>query len=174
VGHYIHRSLIYPWFRSSFSRKWPLESVIYHAVTNCITSTIAFHGIIFAVGSLHWSIQLLLALGFVGCAVGAGIHDYKLCALRRSGDSGYQVPHGLLFQWVSGPHYLFEVIQWLFFLPFLEYGFPMATFGIYLLVNVTARAESVHDAYTKRLFRNKYPDDRTAYIPFVKNSRWLI
>jgi hypothetical protein len=174
IAHFIHRSLIYPWFRSSFSKKWPLESLIYYTVSNIVSSTIAFHGIIFGPSSIHIAFQLLAALGFVGCAVVAGIHDYKLCALRKSGDTGYQVPHGLLFQWISGPHYLFELLQWCCFLPFLEYGFGMATFGMQCMVNLTGRAESVHDAYTKRLFKNKYPEDRTSYIPFIKNTRLLI
>jgi hypothetical protein len=174
VCHFIHRSLIYPWFRSSFSKKWPLESVIYYTVSNLVSSTIAFHGIIFGAGQIHIAFQILAAVGFFGCAVVAGLHDYKLCALRKSGDTGYQVPHGLLFQWISGPHYLFELLEWCFFVPFLEYGFPMATFGVLFMVNLTGRAEAVHDAYTKRLFKNKYPEDRTSYIPFIKNSKFLL
>jgi steroid 5-alpha reductase family enzyme len=137
-------------------------------------ATIAYHGTIFGGVAIHIAFQLLLGLAFIACAIGAGLHDYKLCKLRRSGENGYAIPHGLLFQWVSGPHYLFELLQWVAFLPFLPFGFQMATFGMFILVNVTGRAEAIHDAYVKKLFKNKYPEDRCAYIPYIKNSRYLI
>jgi hypothetical protein len=174
IGHLVHRSMIYPWFRRVQSKPWPLESALYFWITNFFVSTVAVRGIIF--GGVRWPIalQLLLAVGFIACAIGCGMHDYKLCGLRRVGDSGYQVPHGLLFKWVSGPHYLLELLQWGCYIWFFPIGFLLATFGMWLVVNITGRAESNHDAYVKKLFRNKYPEDRTPYIPFVMQSRWLL
>jgi steroid 5-alpha reductase family enzyme len=142
-------------------------------VSNFLIATIAAREVIFGGVRPPFPVQLLLAAGFVACAIGAGLHDYKLCALRKAGNTGYQVPHGLLFKWLSGPNYAFELVQWLLYLPFLPIGFLMATFAIWLMTNLTGRAEAVHDAY-KKLFKNKYPEDRWPYIPFVKNSRWLI
>jgi hypothetical protein len=174
VAHYVHRSLIYPWFRSSFSKRWPLESVLYHAITNTLCATIAFHQTIFGLGNMHWTLQAVLTLCFVSSAVGAALHDYRVCGLRRSGENGYQIPRGLLFKWVSGPQYLCELIQWLLFMPFLGYGFPMATFAVYHLVNITGRAEAVHEAYVRKLFKNKYPEERTPYIPLLRGSKYII
>jgi hypothetical protein len=174
IGHYVHRSLIYPFFRSTQSKPWPLESFLYFFFINTCLGTIAARGLIFGGIRLPLFIQLPLSIGFVVCAVGAGIHDYKLCLLRKSGDTGYQVPQGLLFKWVSGPNYLLELLQWIFFIWFLPIGFLMMVFGMWLLVNISGRAEWNHDAYTKRLFRNKYPEDRCPYVPFVEKSRWLI
>jgi steroid 5-alpha-reductase/3-oxo-5-alpha-steroid 4-dehydrogenase 1 len=174
IGHYVHRALVYPWFRKPQSKVWPLESFLYYLVSNFMLATIAARGVIFGGVRPPIIVQLPLAAGFIACAVGAGLHDYKLCALRKAGDTGYQVPHGLLFKWLSGPNYALELVQWALYLPFLPTGFLMATFAIWLMANITGRAEAVHDAYTKKLFKNKYPEDRCPYIPFVKNSRWLI
>ena len=174
LAHYAHRVLVYPWFRSRQSKPWPLESVIYFAVTNFIVGITFARALIFG-GTKHpiW-LQLILAGACVCFAICAGIHDYKLCSLRTAGDSGYQIPQGLLFKWVSGPNYLMELLEWTVYLFYLPFGFYMAVTGIWLLVNITGRAEANHDAYTKRLFKSRYPEDRCPYVPFIKNSRYVI
>lgn len=174
LAHYVHRALIYPWFRSSQSKPWPLESVLYFAVTNFVLGITFARALIFG-GTKHpiW-LQLILGAACVCFAIVAGIHDYYLCSLRKAGDTGYQIPKGLLFTWISGPNYLMELLEWLAYLPFLPFGFYMVVCAIWLLVNITGRAEANHDAYVKRLFKSKYPEDRCSYIPFIKNSRYII
>ncbi|KAH0785883.1 3-oxo-5-alpha-steroid 4-dehydrogenase [Histomonas meleagridis] len=132
---------------------------------------------IFSGKELNRSIQILLSVLFIGFAIANAYFDYKLCALRRAGDQGYQVPHGLLFEYVSGPHYLFELLEWLSYIFFFPFGFGFATAGIWLLAAITGRAESNHDAYLKKniLPKNvKYPTGRAPYIPFIENSKYLI
>lgn len=175
LGHYVHRTLIYPWFRKTSSKVWPLETLIYFAVTNFLLGITFARGLIFGGTRHHIAIQCACAVVFIACAIVAGVHDYKLCALRRAGDNGYQIPQGLLFTWISGPNYLFELLQWVAYLVFLPFGFYTAVTGIWVAVNVTGRAEANHDAYVKKLFKNgKYPEDRAPYVPFVKNSRYLL
>jgi hypothetical protein len=174
IVHYIHRGLIYPWFRRSQSKPWPLETFLYFLVEKFLETTIVGRALIFDSVRHHVALQLFLCVGVIGCAIVAGVHDYKLCGLRKSGDTGYQIPQGLLFKWISGPNYLFELLEWCFFIWFLPINIVLATFAALVLVNISGRAEWNHDAYVKRLFKNKYLDDRCPYIPFVMKSRWLI
>ena len=174
LGHYVHRALIYPWFRSTKSNPWPLESVIYFFATNFIVGYSCVGALLYGGVKRHMAVQILLAVLFVACAVVAGIHDYRLCALRLAGPKGYQIPKGLLFTWISGPNYAFELLQWIAYIFFLPFGWPMAVVGMWLAVNITGRAEANHEAYVKKIFKSKYPDERCPYVPFVKNSRYVL
>lgn len=178
IAHYIHRALIYPWFRKSFSKPWPLESVLYFFISNFLVALEISHTLIFGGKELNIYIQILVAFAFVAFAFAAAVHDYYLCSLRTSGDLGYKVPQGLLFKWVSGPNYLFEILQWCCYLVFFPLGLPLFIIGIWLLSNLSGRAESNHEAYTskKKIFPSgvKYPEDRAPYIPFVQQSKYLI
>jgi steroid 5-alpha reductase family enzyme len=147
---------------------------VYFFLAKFFEATIVSHALIFGGVRHHLALQLFLGAGMIGCAIVAAVHDYKLCSLRKSGDTGYQIPKGLLFRWVSGPNYLFELLEWVFFIWFLPMSLVLVAFGLLVMANVTGRAESNHDAYVKRLFKNKYPDDRCPYIPFVMKSRYLI
>lgn len=178
TAHSVHRALIYPWFRKSFSKPWPLETFLWYTFSNFVIGVTSARLLIFSPATWNKYVEILIAVGFIGFAIGAAIHDYKLCSLRLVGDHGYQIPKGLLFKWISGPNYALEILQWVCFIAYFQFGIAMATVGCFWLINLTGRAESNHDAYTKKnLFGNKairYPDDRTAYIPFIKNSRYFL
>ena len=173
IAHYIHRGLVYPFFRSTSSKPWPLESFLYFLITNVCESILLARTQTFSGVNRPIYVKILLAILFIAAAVVAAIHDYKICALRTTGNTGYKIPSGLLFKWVSGPNYLFEIIQWAVYCFFLGGSLSTISFGLWLLVNISGRAEATHAWYTT-FFKTKYPKDRTAYIPFVKNSRWFL
>ena len=173
IGHYIHRTLIYPWFRKSHSKKWPIESLIFYTATNFVIGSTAARVQIFGGSKIPLWGELIITCLFICFAIGTAIHDYILCSLRSAGDRGYQIPQGLLFKWVSGPNYLLELLQWVSYAFFMPFNSGTAVFGLWLLVNISARAESNHQWY-QNVFKTKYPVDRTAYLPFIKNSRWFL
>jgi protein-S-isoprenylcysteine O-methyltransferase Ste14 len=90
----------------------------------------------------HWLLDsrfllgaLLFLLGFAICRHS----DALLRRLRQPGQSGYQIPRGGLFQWVSAPNYLGEIIEW--------GGWALATwsvsglaFFVWVLANLVPRA----------------------------------
>lgn len=178
LAHYAHRALIYPWFRKTLSKPWPLESVLYFFFYNLITGLTISHTLIFSGKELNIYIQILIAVFCIACAIVAGVHDYYLCTLRSAGDLGYRIPNGMLFKWVSGPNYLFELLEWCAYAFYMPFGLGLAVFGVWYLSNITGRAESNHDAYIskKKIFPQgtKYPEDRAPYIPFVYKSKYLI
>lgn len=174
ILHYIHRIFIYPWFRKSISKKWPLESLLFYFFSNFQIGLLISHMLIFDGKSLNIFLQIFLAILFIACACVAGFHDYYLCSLKQAGRDqfGYQIPQGFFYKWISGPNYAFEMLQWITYLPFLSWGFDFVVCGLWLLTNLASRAESNHESY-KKIFKTKYPEERTPYIPFVKDSKIL-
>ena len=84
--------------------------------------------------------------------------------LRAPGESGYKIPSGGLFRFVSCPNYLGEILEWS--------GFALATwsvaglsFAAFTLANLLPRALSNHRWYQKTF--PEYPEDRRALVPFL-------
>ena len=190
IGHYIHRALIYPFFRKVYSKPWPLESVLYYFVCNTITGLLTSHVLIFSGKTLNIYIQIVLALLFIAFAVAAGVHDYILCSLRSAGPQGYRIPYGYMFKYVSGPNYLFELLEWIVYFFFLPWTLQTVLIIAFYYMNITARAETNHMSYcTKRKESNnfweksrvtkifpkgtKYPEERAPWFPFVHASKFI-
>ena len=90
--------------------------------------------------------------------------DRSLRLLRAPGETGYKIPHGGLFERVSCPNYLGEIIEWS--------GWALATwsiaglsFAIWTFANLVPRSRAHHQWYREN-FPN-YPTDRRALIPGV-------
>jgi protein-S-isoprenylcysteine O-methyltransferase Ste14 len=90
--------------------------------------------------------------------------DRALRRLRAPGETGYKVPRGGAFEWVSCPNYLGEVVEWA--------GWALATwsvaglaFAVYTAANLVPRALS-HHAWYRREFPD-YPPGRRAVIPYL-------
>lgn len=171
IIHYAHRVGVYPFSRSLKSKPWPLESVLYYSLVNCITGyTIAFM-IIFDYKALALFVKILLTVLVGLSAFCAAVHDYQLSFLRAAGDSGYRIPSGLCFKWVSCPNYEFEMLQWIFYACYFHLGTPVISFVLWQFANLSARSKSSHEAYQK-IFLSKYPEKRTAMIPFLYEPRF--
>lgn len=108
-------------------------------------------------------VVLGLALFLVG--FGINVHaDAVLRGLRKPGETGYRVPHGGLYGWVSSPNYFGEILEWV--------GFAIAAqslaawaFAAFTFANLAPRAISNHRWY--RTTFADYPTQRRALIPFV-------
>ena len=126
--------------------------------------------------------QFLLGLGIflIGMATNI-IHDHYVFHLRRQSDGKlkkdgidpstlpaakrYVIPRGLLFDYVSCPAYLGEIVEWL--------GWAIASntsggwcFAAYTFCNVFPRGVMAHRWYLET-FGDAYPKNRRAVIPFV-------
>jgi len=115
-------------------------------------------------------VQLLGLAWFALAEAGNARAHLMLRALRTPGGREKAIPRGFLFERVSCPHYLFEILSWA--------GFNLVTqtwAGVaFMLVGagiLVAWAQSRHVAYRKEFDgqdgRELYPVQRRALVPFV-------
>jgi very-long-chain enoyl-CoA reductase len=90
--------------------------------------------------------------------------------LRPVGTKQRVIPHGFLFERVSCPHYLFEILSWLGFALLTETWAARAFCAVGAGI-LGAWAHTRHVAYRKDFDgnegREKYPEGRRALIPGV-------
>ncbi|MCB9682515.1 MAG: DUF1295 domain-containing protein [Alphaproteobacteria bacterium] len=166
--HYVHRTFIFPFRAQSQGKTVPLSIAALAFGFNCLNAWINA----IWVGSLatypdDWMLHATTWIGtllfFVGLLTNIW-SDTVLMRLRRDGHTGYHVPRGGLYELVSCPNYLGELIEWL--------GWAIATwstaglaFFLFTAANLLPRAITNH-AWYKHTFPD-YPEDRKAVIPFV-------
>lgn len=170
-GHYFHRTFIYP-FRirpkpgaglrlGILSNGMPLN-----AANGFINGWyISQYGDHLYRTSWLWDPRFILGviIFFAGFAL-AKQSEHILANLRKPGETGYKIPKGGAYRWVSNPHYLGELIQWSGF-AIACWSVPAAAFVFLTLANLLPRAIS-----NQRWYHEKFPDypkQRKALIPFV-------
>lgn len=88
--------------------------------------------------------------------------DNRLIHLRQPGETGYKIPRGFLFEYVSSPNLLGEIIEWAGF-ALMAWNLPALSFWIWTLANLVPRAKSHHEWY-KQQFED-YPVERKIVFP---------
>lgn len=167
--HYVHRAWIFPFRLHSPGRSMPIAVMLMAVVFN--STNAGLNGLqLFVWGpaqAASWLGDPRLWLGLLLFGVGLVVNlqsDTILIGLRRGADSGYRVPHGGLFRWVSCPNYLGEILEWT--------GWALATwslaglsFAVWTVANLAPRALAHHRWYRAQFA--DYPAERRALIPFV-------
>ncbi|KAJ1977024.1 hypothetical protein H4R34_003751 [Dimargaris verticillata] len=182
VVHYINRSWVYPLrnpHRSPMHVGVMLSAVFFNVINGYVNGRWVSHfGEYPADAILSWHGLAGLAL-FVGGLVGNVHSDNILMGIQRSkrqktqlatkghdtaSQSRYVIPRNGLFEWVSSPHYLCELLEWT--------GYAIATrstaawlFVLFAMANLGPRAIQCHRWY-KTHFAN-YPPARKAIIPYL-------
>ncbi|KAM3325617.1 steroid 5-alpha-reductase DET2 [Capsicum chacoense] len=101
---------------------------------------------------------------FVGGMAANVWADRVLLGLKREG-VGYKVPRGGLFEYVSCPNYLGEIVEWLGW-ALMTWSWAGLGFFLYTFANLVPRARFNHEWYLKK-FGEDYPRKRKAVIPFL-------
>ncbi|XP_063154788.1 3-oxo-5-alpha-steroid 4-dehydrogenase 1 isoform X1 [Candoia aspera] len=106
-------------------------------------------------------------LGIAGWLGGLLINmhsDNILRNLRKPGETGYKIPRGGMFEYVSGANYFGEILEWC--------GFALAcntlestAFAVSTLLVLGSRAHMHHQWYLNKF--EDYPRSRKIVIPFV-------
>ncbi|MBE2251004.1 MAG: DUF1295 domain-containing protein [Myxococcus sp.] len=112
-----------------------------------------------------WLLDPRFLIGAAVFLLGLGINwwaDAVLRGLRAPGESGYRVPRGGLYELISCPNYLGELLEW--------FGFALAAwslaglaFAVFTFANLAPRARAHHRWYRERF--PDYPASRRALIP---------
>src|SRR5207302_1373799 len=90
--------------------------------------------------------------------------DRLLARLRHPGETGYRVPHGGLYRFVSCPNYLGEIVEWIGW-AVASWSPPGLAFAAWTIANLAPRARA-HHAWYRRSFPD-YPPARRALVPGV-------
>lgn len=165
--HYVHRAFVYPFTLRTAGKRMPVAVASMAVVFNLINAGTNAYWI----GSLSggygaaWLADPRFVAGcamFVGGAVLNKHADAILGSLRAPGTTGYSIPRGGAFAWVSCPNYLGEIVQWT--------GWALATwslaglaFAAWTVANLAPRARANH-AWYRATFPD-YPPDRRALLP---------
>lgn len=164
--HYFHRSIIYAFLTRG--RPIPLIIVV-HAVIFC-----SLNGFLQGHFLLHcarfedtWLTRARLTAGIVVFALGMiiNIHsDYILRGLRKPGEVIYRVPHGGMFEFVSGANFFGEIVEWCGY-AVAVWSLPAFAFAFFTICSIGPRACMHHRNYQQRF--EDYPRSRKAIIPFI-------
>ena len=166
--HYLNRTFVFPFRVRAGGRKTPLVVVasgfFFNAINAYINARFVSEFGEYAAGWLTDPRFLAGALIFLA-GLALNLHaDNTLMHLRRPGETGYSMPQGGAFRFVSCPNYLGEILEWL--------GWAIATwslcglaFMLFTVANLAPRARSNHRWYVETF--DDYPAQRRALIPGV-------
>ena len=90
--------------------------------------------------------------------------DTMLIDLRKPGETGYKIPNGFLFKYISSPNLFGEIVQWLGF-AVIAWNIPALGFFIWTYANLVPRAKNHHEWYHQNF--NDYPKNRKVIFPFL-------
>jgi 3-oxo-5-alpha-steroid 4-dehydrogenase 1 len=167
--HYVYRAFIYPLRRQSAGREMPLSVVLMAVAFNCVNGYLNGRWLFSFSGGYpnSWLVTAPFVIGAVLFAGGLIVNrrsDATLHQLRSANPSGYKIPQGGFYRWVSSPNYLGEIVEWC--------GWAIATwslaglsFALWTAANLAPRARSNHLWYRQQF--PDYPRDRKALIPWV-------
>ena len=170
LSHYLYRTFVYPFrmrARPGDVMPWlPFLMAIVFNVLNGAANAAGIAGVTgepaVAEGELGRFVAGLM-LFFAGMYINRRA-DAVLVALRPPGETGYRIPRGWLYEWISCPNYLGETLMWL--------GFAVAAnttaawaFAAFTVANLWPRALSHHRWYRDTF--EDYPARRKAIVPYV-------
>lgn len=166
--HYLDRSIIFPIRIQTKGKKMPLLIMIFALGFNLSNGFLfGYYLGNFKVYTLNWLTTPQFIIGTLIFITGAVINKYAdtiLINLRKPNETGYKIPYGGLFKYVSCPNLFGEIVQWFGF-AVLTWSLPGLAFFVWTFANLVPRAISHHKWYLSH-FEN-YPKERKAVIPFI-------
>lgn len=168
--HYINRTLIFPFRTRTRGKKMPISIPLMAMFFNSMNGFFLGYGIAYMFPGqydLAWLShpQSMVGIALFLCGFLINIDsDNRLLNLRKPGETGYKIPWGGLYKWVSCPNYFGEILEWSGY-AILLWNLPAVSFLIWTIANLLPRAISHHSWY-KGHFAD-YPPKRKALIPYL-------
>lgn len=168
IIHYTNRTLVYPFRIRTRGKKMPWVIVLSAIFFNCVNAGLNGYFLSHfdpydAASFVDWNFYAGIALFISGFLINQR-SDHMLIHLRKPGESGYKIPTGFLFKYVSCPNLLGELIQWSGF-AIMAWNYPALSFLIWTGANLIPRALGHHRWYKKHF--DDYPENRKSLIPGV-------
>ena len=168
VMHYFNRSAIYPMRIKTSGKKIPVfivaSAILFNSFNGWSNGTYLGSG--WGVYANDWLVDPRFIIGILVMAVGVVINlrsDDILIKLRSSSETNdYHIPRGGLFEKVSCPNFLGEIIEWTGF-AIACWNLPALGFAVWTAANLIPRALSHHRWYREKF--PDYPEARRAILP---------
>ncbi|XP_072139116.1 3-oxo-5-alpha-steroid 4-dehydrogenase 1 [Mobula birostris] len=167
ICHYSQRSLLFP-FLIRGGKSTPL-STFATALLFCICNGYlqAMNLVKHAVYTSDWITDPRFltgsALWFLGLLV--NLHsDNILRNLRKPGETGYKIPQGGLFEYVTAANFFGEIVEWMGF-AVACWSLPSTAFAVFTFLMLVTRAVQHHRWYLEKF--EDYPKTRKILIPFM-------
>jgi 3-oxo-5-alpha-steroid 4-dehydrogenase 1 len=169
VIHYFNRSIVYPFRIKTDGKVMPVIIALSAISFNTInTWIVASHlGENWQMYNTAWIYTPQFIVGIILFVSGFVINqysDYLLINLRKPGETGYKIPRGFLFEYISCPNLFGELIEWIGFF-IMTWSLPTFTFALWTFANLAPRAVAHHNWYKEKF--SDYPAGRKAFIPFI-------
>jgi 3-oxo-5-alpha-steroid 4-dehydrogenase 1 len=165
--HYVQRAFVYPFLMRGAARM-PLAIPAMAIAFNTLN---AYVNALWISQVGHYTTDWLTDPRFIAGAVlflgGLAVNlrsDQILRNLRGPGETGYKIPVGGAYRWVSSPNYLGEIVEWLGW-ALATWSFAGLAFAAYTMANLVPRALANHRWYRERF--PDYPPQRRAIVPYL-------
>ena len=151
IFHYTNRTLIYPFRIKATDKKMPLVIMLNAILFNLMNA--GLNGYFLAelanptTYSSDWLSSPQFIFGGILFVLGVMINwrsDTILINLRKPGETGYKIPKGFLFDYISSPNLFGELIEWTGF-AIMAWNLPGLTFMVWTFANLVPREKNHHD-----------------------------
>ncbi len=162
--HYIDRAFIYP-FRLRSNKNMPLITLLCGILFNVSNGYLnarylSLFGPQYPISWIsHWPFGVGITLFVLGFVI-----NRKSDNILLNIGSSYKIPNGFLFNYISCPNYLGEVLQW-FGWAMATWSLPGLAFALFTASNLIPRAFTHHKWYKNHF--TDYPEKRKAMVPFL-------
>jgi len=169
--HYFQRSFIYPCLTRGkpYPALYWFLALVFCSVNGTLQSLDLLYGGYFEGDDFAAAMSPRAIIGLCVFLFGMFTNiqsDHILRNLRKPGETGYKIPKGGMFRFISGSNLWGELVEWL--------GFAIATgtlgaivFSVFCFVGIGSRCIATHDWYVRK-FPNDYPSlGRKKMIPFI-------
>ena len=165
--HYLNRGLIFPLRIRTSGKRIPALIVLFAFFFQLINGY--FNGMALGVFGSQYSENWLshpkfwigLAVFVLGWLVNIRT-DELLMKLRKPNETSYSIPRGGLFEWISCPNFLGEMILWTGW-AIMCWNLAALSFAIWTVANLLPRALAHHRWYRANF--SDYPAKRKAVFP---------
>ncbi|XP_051132259.1 steroid 5-alpha-reductase DET2 [Andrographis paniculata] len=168
--HYTHRTIVYPFrlFLGPNKSGFPVSVAVMAFGFNLLNGYLQARWVSEYAdleGDEWFWWRLGVGAAIFGCGMAANVwSDNLLIGLKALG-GGYKIPRGGLFEWVTCPNYLGEILEWLGW-AVMTWSWAGIGFFVYTCANLVPRAGASHKWYLDK-FGEDYPKSRKAVIPFL-------
>lgn len=166
--HYINRSFIFPLRTKTDGKQMPLVIALSAMLFNSVNaSSIGYYLSKVTVYPSAYFLQWNFIVGLILFLIGFYINnksDDILIKLRNPGETGYKIPQGFLFNYISCPNLFGEILEWFGFM-LLVWNLAGLSFFVWTVSNLLPRAMHHHKWYLQHF--SEYPKNRKAVFPYV-------